>query len=132
MTVSPSAAVASVLEGNGDGWWARQGSNLRPIGYEPTALPLSYEPSVGGSSSVSNAANPVKAGKRRPVDPLEPVIGYSGFVQFYRLADRSIAPLINVSAVWFPWLTLASNLLPYRLFKPRADPLPGGPCRCSS
>ena len=24
--------------------WARQGSNLRPIGYEPTALPLSYEP----------------------------------------------------------------------------------------
>lgn len=29
------------------GWrgWARQGSNLRPIGYEPTALPLSYGPS---------------------------------------------------------------------------------------
>ena len=25
--------------------WARQGSNLRPIGYEPTALPLSYGPS---------------------------------------------------------------------------------------
>ena len=25
-------------------WWARQGSNLRPIGYEPTALPLSYGP----------------------------------------------------------------------------------------
>ena len=24
--------------------WARQGSNLRPIGYEPTALPLSYGP----------------------------------------------------------------------------------------
>jgi hypothetical protein len=24
--------------------WARQVSNLRPIGYEPTALPLSYEP----------------------------------------------------------------------------------------
>ena len=24
--------------------WARQDSNLRPIGYEPTALPLSYEP----------------------------------------------------------------------------------------
>ena len=28
----------------GEGWWARQDSNLRPIGYEPTALPLSYEP----------------------------------------------------------------------------------------
>ena len=27
-------------------WWARQGSNLRPIGYEPTALPLSYGPHV--------------------------------------------------------------------------------------
>ena len=24
--------------------WARQGSNLRPPGYEPDALPLSYEP----------------------------------------------------------------------------------------
>ena len=31
---------------NGLGWWARQGSNLRPIGYEPTALPLSYRPSL--------------------------------------------------------------------------------------
>gem|GEM_PF-2037054 len=29
---------------NGKEMWARQGSNLRPIGYEPTALPLSYEP----------------------------------------------------------------------------------------
>ena len=27
-------------------WWARQGSNLRPNGYEPSALPLSYEPDV--------------------------------------------------------------------------------------
>ena len=25
-------------------WWARQGSNLGPNGYEPSALPLSYEP----------------------------------------------------------------------------------------
>jgi hypothetical protein len=24
--------------------WARQDSNLRPTGYEPAALPLSYEP----------------------------------------------------------------------------------------
>ena len=30
-------------------WWARQGSNLRPIGYEPTALPLSYRPTNGES-----------------------------------------------------------------------------------
>ena len=25
-------------------WWARLDSNQGPIGYEPTALPLSYEP----------------------------------------------------------------------------------------
>ncbi len=25
-------------------FWARQGSNLGPNGYEPSALPLSYEP----------------------------------------------------------------------------------------
>ena len=25
-------------------WWARQVSNLRPTGYEPVALPLSYGP----------------------------------------------------------------------------------------
>ena len=27
--------------------WARQDSNLRPTGYEPDALPLSYEPTSG-------------------------------------------------------------------------------------
>ena len=26
-------------------WWARQDLNPQPIGYEPTALPLSYRPS---------------------------------------------------------------------------------------
>jgi hypothetical protein len=26
--------------------WARQDSNLRPTGYEPGALPLSYEPLI--------------------------------------------------------------------------------------
>ena len=25
-------------------WWARMGSNQRPTGYEPVALPLSYGP----------------------------------------------------------------------------------------
>lgn len=28
----------------GTRWWARLDSNQGPIGYEPTALPLSYEP----------------------------------------------------------------------------------------
>ncbi len=32
------------IASSGSPWWARQGSNLRPIGYEPTALPLSYGP----------------------------------------------------------------------------------------
>ncbi len=30
-------------------WWARQDSNLRSIGYEPSALPLSYEPGTAGA-----------------------------------------------------------------------------------
>jgi hypothetical protein len=30
-------------------WWAQQGSNLRPNGYEPSALPLSYGPDAGRS-----------------------------------------------------------------------------------
>ena len=48
----------------GDKMWARQGSNLRPIGYEPTALPLSYEP-TGGEPSVINPILGVKAALRR-------------------------------------------------------------------
>lgn len=27
-------------------WWAHQGSNLGPTGYEPAALPLSYRPNI--------------------------------------------------------------------------------------
>ena len=41
-------------------WWARQGSNLRPIGYEPTALPLSYEPARVTILSVTNGNPTVK------------------------------------------------------------------------
>lgn len=32
------------LRGAGENWWARQGSNLRPLGCKPSALPLSYTP----------------------------------------------------------------------------------------
>ena len=31
---------------NRAGWWAWQVSNLRPTGYEPVALPLSYRPAT--------------------------------------------------------------------------------------
>ena len=34
--------------------WARQGSNLRPIGYEPTALPLSYRPQISSQPILLN------------------------------------------------------------------------------
>ena|GEM_PF-3535712 len=37
-------AVKSRFIRRGKKWWARQDSNLRPSGYEPPALPLSYEP----------------------------------------------------------------------------------------
>ncbi len=38
-------------------WWAREDSNLRPIGYEPTALPLSYGPAcLEGTSSYQTGA----------------------------------------------------------------------------
>ena len=30
--------------------WARQDSNLRPSGYEPRALPLSYGPEMGSKN----------------------------------------------------------------------------------
>ena|GEM_PF-2996589 len=44
--------MKTAVRGNGrllsQSWWARQDSNLEPIGYEPTALPLSYGP--GGST----------------------------------------------------------------------------------
>ncbi len=38
--------------------WARQGSNLRPIGYEPTALPLSYGPLEARAECRSQASPP--------------------------------------------------------------------------
>ena len=52
-------------------WWARQGSNLRPTGYEPAALPLSYGPSrqlysiVGGEempAALTEASDVVLSG----------------------------------------------------------------------
>ena len=43
--------MTSVLSGHVK--WARQGSNLRPIGYEPTALPLSYRPTYEGESQLA-------------------------------------------------------------------------------
>ena len=38
-------------------WWGRQDSNLRPTGYEPAALPLSYDP-----SSISLFGSPIIVG----------------------------------------------------------------------
>jgi hypothetical protein len=37
--------------------WARQDSNLRPTGYEPAALPLSYEPVRSAMKRVTPHSN---------------------------------------------------------------------------
>ena len=38
-----------------DWWWARQGSNLGPTGYEPAALPLSYGPGTQGFLGITSS-----------------------------------------------------------------------------
>ena len=38
------AKVAIFVKSLTDRWWGWQDSNLRPTGYEPAALPLSYDP----------------------------------------------------------------------------------------
>ena len=46
---SSAAAAKKAIGGprlRGRKWWAREDSNLRPTGYEPAALPLSYEPTL--------------------------------------------------------------------------------------
>ena len=52
-------------------WWARQVSNLRPIGYEPTALPLSYGPSI--QSLIRGQEGVKERGLRRAASPHGPV-----------------------------------------------------------
>ena len=58
-------------------WWAREDSNLRPIGYEPTALPLSYGPSpagvaTGGKQILARPRSTCKGKARLPQDWLLP------------------------------------------------------------
>lgn len=38
-------------------WWDDQDSNLEPIGYEPTALPLSYRPTPNYSTERLSATH---------------------------------------------------------------------------
>ncbi len=42
-------------------WWARQGSNLRPLGCKPSALPLSYAPGTGPGPGVSRWTGQARA-----------------------------------------------------------------------
>ena len=70
-------------------WWAGKDSNLHPVGYEPTALPLSYRPaaaimrpaapgghSSGGCERPSSAPVTFRlmasAARRRPQNPAGP------------------------------------------------------------
>ena len=48
--------------------WARQDSNLRPSGYEPPALPLSYEPP---EKSLKSLASQPSSGTSLPL-PVSP------------------------------------------------------------
>src|SRR5579871_3912758 len=45
----PLSDESALGKHRGAAWWAQQGSNLRPNGYEPSALPLSYGPDASQS-----------------------------------------------------------------------------------
>ena len=51
-----------------DDWWARKGSNLRPSGYEPRALPLSYGPQEHLAKIISHCKQGHIHCTRTPVD----------------------------------------------------------------
>jgi hypothetical protein len=53
-TNCPPSAASVII------WWAHQDSNLGPIGYEPTALPLSYGPN-GSPSRIRTCDPPVNS-----------------------------------------------------------------------
>src|SRR6478609_8459952 len=46
----------------GRSWWARQGSNLRPLGCKPSALPLSYTPRPGAAKRWGTATSCLEGG----------------------------------------------------------------------
>ena len=59
--------------------WARQGSNLRPIGYEPTALPLSYGPAPQRHPPINGSTAPWRGTDgTRPIQHMWPILSARG------------------------------------------------------
>ena len=54
--------------------WARQDSNLRPTGYEPAALPLSYEPILPPMQSSTFHGNQICVERETGLEPATPCL----------------------------------------------------------
>jgi hypothetical protein len=54
--------------------WARQDSNLRPTGYEPAALPLSYEPPVLPAESYALYGSQICVERETGFEPATPCL----------------------------------------------------------
>ena len=54
--------------------WARQDSNLRPTGYEPAALPLSYEPTLPPMKSFTFHGNQFCVERETGLEPATPYL----------------------------------------------------------
>jgi hypothetical protein len=76
--------------------WARQDSNLRPTGYEPAALPLSYEPALPPMESFICRGNRVWWSGRRDSNPRHPAWKAGTLPLSYSRETESILPQILV------------------------------------
>jgi hypothetical protein len=54
--------------------WARQDSNLRPTGYEPAALPLSYEPALSAMNGLIFHGNHICVERETGLEPATPCL----------------------------------------------------------
>ena len=54
--------------------WARQDSNLRPTGYEPAALPLSYEPILWAMKGFVFHGNHICVERETGLEPATPCL----------------------------------------------------------
>ena len=54
--------------------WARQDSNLRPTGYEPAALPLSYEPTLPPMKSFPFHGHQIYVERETGLEPATPCL----------------------------------------------------------
>ncbi len=86
----PSAAGGHLAE-----QWARQGSNLRPTGYEPAALPLSYEPVLPPVTGFIVMAARLTWSGRRDSNPRHPAWKAGTLPLSYSRKTKSILPQIS-------------------------------------